>query len=274
MIQLKNGYLALGGKKIKIISFDLVDKICDIVYEINIKNGFVNLLQDLGNNFLISYDSNNELKLWKKNNFIFKYNNFNIDSIYKINENSFITSSLIENKINLFKLENKNNYHELISFPLSDEIYIKKGKNSFIKINNSYFVFIYEKNKKQENLEEKSEESKNNEDINIQQGLCLVEIYSGKNYFKILEQKENFDERRKCVGLIGYLNEQFLLIDDNGLVEIWEFDIITKNIYMINKVDFSYNIYIDGIILKAILNDDSKDIVLQTNKNIFKLTNY
>ena len=274
MIQLKNGYLALGGKKIKIVNYDLNDKICDIVYEINIKNGFINSLQDLGNNFLVSYDSNHELKLWKNYKFIAKYNNFNIDSIYKINGNSFITSSLIENKINLFKLENKNNFHELISFPLSDEINIKKGKNSFIKINNSYFIFIYEKIKKQENSEEKFEESKNNEDINIQQGICLVEIYPRKNYFKILDQKENIDEKRQYMNLVKYINEQFLLIDDNGLVEIWEFDIITKNIYMKNKFDFSYNIYNDGIILNANLDDNTKDIVLQTNKYLFKLTNY
>jgi len=275
MIQLKNGYLALGGKKIKVVGFDVDNKICDVIYEINIKNGFVNSLQDLGNNFLVSYDSNHELKLWKNYKFITKYNNnYNIDSIYKINENSFITSSLIENKINFFKLENKNNFHELISFPLSDEINIKKGKNSFIKINNSYFIFIYEKIKKQENLEEKFEESKNNEELNIQEGLCLVEINARKNYLKILDKKENIDDKRKYMNLVKYLHEQFLLIDNNGLVEIWEFDIITKNIYMKNKFDFNYNIYNDGIIINAILDINTNAIVLQTNKYLFKLTNY
>ena len=54
MIQLKNGDLALAGKNIKILNLDLENKICDIICEINNGNDFVDLIQDFGNNFLIT----------------------------------------------------------------------------------------------------------------------------------------------------------------------------------------------------------------------------
>jgi hypothetical protein len=107
MIQLKNGDLALAGKDIKILNVNLENKICEIICEISNGNECVDLIQDLGNNYLITYDTNHELKLFKNYKFIYKNDIGSIDNIYKINDNTFITSSILENKINLLKLNYK-----------------------------------------------------------------------------------------------------------------------------------------------------------------------
>jgi hypothetical protein len=104
MIQLKNGDLALAGKNIKILNLDLENKICDIIFEISNGNNFVDLIQDLGNNYIITYDTNHELKIFKNYKFIYENNIGGIDNIYKINDSTFITSSILKNRINLFKL--------------------------------------------------------------------------------------------------------------------------------------------------------------------------
>ena len=271
LIQLKNGDLGLIGKeKIVIINLNLDNKACDIINEINIKNAIIDFVQDLRNNFLISYDTNQELKLYKNYKFTYKYenNNLNIDSIYKIEDNSFITSSIKENKINLLKLNFEKNAPKLISFPLIKEINIKKGKSSLIKLNDNFFVFIYENQKHFNNIEEKYEESKNNEEIKLENGLCLIEINTLNNYFKILQKIENYDNKRNYTNLVNYLDKQFLVCDDIGLVEVWGFDYIKKKIFVKNKVNLNLN---DLFILKGIFFEETEDIIFQTDRNIIRL---
>ena len=270
MIQLKNGDLVLAGKKIKILNLNLENKICDIICEINNGNDFADLIQDFGNNFLITYDTNHELKLFKNYKFIYKNIIAGIDNMYKINDRTFITSSILENKINLYKLNYKKNIPDLISLPLNEEIHIKKGKNSFINLNYFYFLFIYEIEKEKKISEEKFEESKNNEEIKIENGICLFEL-NPKNNFKILQKIENLEEKGNCTNLVNYLNEEFLVFKDCGFLEIWKFDIRNKNIFMKNKIDLFFK---DDIIINAICLEETKDIVLQNYNKIFILTSY
>ena len=269
MIQLRNGDLALVGKKIKIINLNLQNKICDILHEIKLKDGLFESILEIGNNLLITYDTNNELKLWKNYKFISKYN-ATISDLYKIDDNSFISSSINENKINLYKLSSNKSMPELIEFPLNEKMNIKKGKNSLIKLNNSYFVFIYEKFIEQ-NREEKFEESKNNEEEK-EQGICLIEINSRKNDFKILDKVENFDKNTNYINLVNYLNEQFIVIEDYSKnIEICGFNFVNKKLYMKNKINVFSN---DEIIINTIYIEETNDFIYQTNKNLVCLSNY
>ena len=273
MIELKNGDIALIGKKIKILKLDIENKICDIIHEINNENEFVDLISDFGNNYLITYDSNQELKLFKNFKFIKKYKRYmnNIGNIYKISDNSFITSSILNNNINLFKFNFKNIVSELIHFPLSEEMHLKKGKNSLIRLNEYYFVFIYEIEKENKILEEKFEESKNNEEIKLENGLCLIELRLKNNNYKIIQKIKNLDEKKNYTKLFGFKEEEFLILNGHEFFEIWKFDIINKNIYLKNKIDILYN---DGIIINAIYLEETKELIIQTNKKIFMLSNY
>jgi hypothetical protein len=270
MIQLKNGDLALAGKDIKILNVNLENKICEIICEISNGNECVDLIQDLGNNYLISYDTNHELKLFKNYKFIYKNDIGSIDNIYKINDNTFITSSILENKINLFKLNYQKDIPDLISIPFNEEMHIKKGKNSFIKLTDFYFVFIYEIEKENKNSEEKFEESKNNEEIKIENGICLLEL-NLKNNFKILQKINNLEGKGNYTNLVNFLKEEFLIFNDCGYLEIGKFDIRNKNIFMKNKIDLLYN---DGVIINAIYLEETQCIVFQNYNKIFKLTGY
>ena len=64
------------------------------------------------------------------------------------------------------------------------------------KLNNNFFFFFYEYQKHFNSIEEKYEESKNNEEIKLENGLCLIEINTLNNYFKILQKIENYDNKR------------------------------------------------------------------------------
>ena len=229
MIQLKNGDIILGQKKLKIVNLILENKKCEIIDEINLKEGLFDSIIEMRNKLLITYDTNNEIKLWKNYKFIYKFKT-NITNLFKIDDNSFITSSIKEKKISLYKLYFNKNIPELIKFSLNKNMYIKKGKNSLIKINNSCFIFIYEKDN-QQNSEEKFEERKYEEEK--EQGICLIEINSSKKYFKILDKIPNLDVNKNYKNLAYYLNEQFLVIEDySKSIEIWGWDAINKKIFI------------------------------------------
>ena len=267
MILLKNGDLALSGKKVKIMNFNLENIICKIVNEISVGNGFVDLIHDIGNNYLIIYDSNHELKLYENYQFIYMFNTSfdNIDNIFKINDISFITSSLKANTIYLFKINYEKNIPEISSFSLSEQMHIKKGKSSFIKIKNDFYIFIYEKEKVKNGLLEKLEESKNEEEIRIENGLCLIEMQINKNNFNILQKIESLDDKKNYINLFKNLNDEILIVDDCGLFETWGFDNINKKMFVKNRI---YYICEDRIILNALVFEETKDIIIQTNQKI------
>ena len=268
MIQLKNGDIILGQKKLKIVNLILENKKCEIIDEINLKEGLFDSIIEMRNKLLITYDTNNEIKLWKNYKFIYKFKT-NITNLFKIDDNSFITSSIKENKISLYKLYFNKNIPELIKFSLNKNMYIKKGKNSLIKINNSCFIFIYEKDN-QQNSEEKFEERKYEEEK--EQGICLIEINSSKKYFKILDKIQNLDVNKNYKNLAYYLNEQFLVIEDySKSIEIWGWDAINKKIFIKNKISCFSS---DEIIVNMIYNEELNDFIFQTNKNLVGLSDY
>ena len=125
---------------------DLINKIYIIQNEIIIKNGSFNLVKELKNNLLITYDTTNKLKIWYNSKLIYTNNIYNINSLIRIKDNSFITSS--KNKLNLFKANiDKNNSIKLNCFSL-DNIYINNKKNSiinmcFLGVNLVWFFFCY-----------------------------------------------------------------------------------------------------------------------------------
>ena len=233
----------------------------------------MDFIHELKNNILIAYDTNHELKLFKNYKLIHNYKNSmnNINNLFKVNDSSFITSSILQNNINLFKLNYKNNIPELTILPLNKEMHIKRGKNSFIKLNDFYFVLIYENEKEKNILEEKFKETKNNEENKKENGLCLIQLNPENNNFEILQKIENLDEKKNYTNLVGYLKEEFMLLNDQGFFEIWKFDNVNKNIFMKNRIDIFYN---DGIIINIIYLEETSDFIFQTNKNIFMLSNY
>ena len=272
MIQLKNGDLALTWKNIKIIDYNLENKTCDVIYEINIGNGFVNFIQDFGNNILVIYDTNHELKVFKNYKFIYKYNNINnIDNLYKINDTSFLTYSVIDNNLNLVKIGHDNIFQDFITYPLSEEMHIKKGKNSLVKLNDSLFVFIYEKEKYNKSIEEKFEESKNNEDLKLGNGLCLMEIFPKNNNFNIMQNIENLDGKKNYIYLANHLKDQILVIDDSRFIEIWGLDNRNKKLFFKNKIIFVSS---GERIINVVYFEENQDIFLQTKKKILKISNY
>ena len=267
MIQLKNGDIILGRKKLKIINLNLENKKCEIINEINLKDGLFDSIIEMGNKFLITYDTNNELKLWKNYKFIYKFKT-NISNLFKIDDNSFITSSIIENKISIYKINFNKSIPELIKFSLNKEMHIKEGKNSLIKIDNSCFIIIYEKDN-QSNSEDNFEESKNNEE-DKEQGICLIEINPRKKYFKILDKIQNLYNNKNYNNLVIYLNDQFMVLEDySKYVEIWGWNSIIKKIFVKNRINFFAN---DEIIINAIFIEGINDFIFQTNKNLICLS--
>lgn len=268
MIQLRNGDIILGRKKLKIINLNLENKKCEIIDEINLKDGLFDSIIEMGNKFLITYDTNNEIKLWKNYKFIYKFKT-NITNLFKINDNSFLTSSIIENKISLYKINFNKTIPELIKFSLNKEMHIKEGKNSLIKINNSCFIIIYEKDI-QNNSEDDFEESKNNE-AEKEQGICLIEINPKQKYFKILDKIQNLDNKKNYNNLVIYLNDQFMVIEDySKYVEIWCWDSINKKIFVKYRINLFFE---DEIIISAIYIEGINDFIFQTNKKLVCLSN-
>ena len=147
LIQLKNGDLACTGyEKIKIVNIDLNDKKYNIIKELNIGDCSINLMEELRNNYLITYDSNNDLKLWNNYKIIYKDSLPGFDILQMIDENSFIASSIKDQKLHLFNiLDNENNSIEIACCSL-ENISVMKGKNSIVKLNNNYIVVVYGEN--------------------------------------------------------------------------------------------------------------------------------
>ena len=154
IIQLRNGDLACCGyEKIKILNINLDNKIYNISNEINIKNGSFTLVKELRNNYLITYDTHNKLKIWYKYKLVYvdNNNNINIDFLLKIKDYLFISLSNNNNKrqLNIFNINIEgNNCIKLNSFSL-ENISVIKQKNPLIKLKNNYIVALvsYEEEK-------------------------------------------------------------------------------------------------------------------------------
>ena len=218
---------------------DLINKIYIIQNEMNIKNGSFNLVKELKNNFLITYDTTNKLKIWYNPKLIYTNNIYNINSLIRIKDNSFITSS--KNKLNLFKANiDKNNSIKLNCFSL-DNISVNNKKNSIINLNDNYIVVLVSNIIQELELNENiSEEYKNKE--NVDKGICLIEIKKN-NKLEIIQKIKNESEIGKFINIIKYINDSFLVLNDLGFIELWNFDKMNKKLIFLNKLKAIDNIY-------------------------------
>ena len=269
IFKLNNGNLACCGyEKIIIVNMDLDNKTYKIINEINIKNGSFNLIEELKNNYLITYDTTNKLKIWDKSTLIYSYNVYNIDSLIKIKDNSFITSS--KNTLNLYNINiDKNDSTKLNCFSLYN-IYINNKKNSIIKLNDNYIIALVTYYPQELELNKFNfEECKNNEENN-DNAICLIEI-DKKNKLEIIQNIKNEYENGKYINIIKYINDSFLILNDLGIVELWNLDKINKKLFVFNKFKAIDNIY-DKENINMIFIEDDKKIIFQDYKNIICLS--
>ena len=269
IFKLNNGNLACCGyEKIIIVNMDLDNKTHKIINEINIKNGSFNLIEELKNNYLITYDTTNKLKIWDKSTLIYSYNVYNIDSLIKIKDNSFITSS--KNTLNLYNINiDKNDSIKLNCFSLYN-IYINNKKNSIIKLNDNYIIALVTYYPQELELNKFNfEECKNNEENN-DNAICLIEI-DKKNKLEIIQNIKNEYENGKYINIIKYINDSFLILNDLGIVELWNLDKINKKLFVFNKFKAIDNIY-DKENINMIFIEDNKKIIFQDYKNIICLS--
>ena len=275
-IQLKNGDLACSGyEKIKIVNIDLNDKKYNIIKELNIGDCSINLMEELRNNYLITYDSNNDLKLWNKYKIIYKDNLSGIDNLQIVNENSFITSSTKEQRLNLNNILNNENNSVEMTFCSLDNISVMKGKNSFVKLNNEYIVVVYSENKIISDDEingddDEFEECKNNEENNINDnhsGICLIEI-NGQNRLKIVQKIKN---EKGINNIIKYIEDSILILNDFGDIEFWSFDKVNRKMIIMSQFKAMENIFCKRIRSLLFIEEDKK-IIIQNYKNLICLS--
>ena len=275
IIQLKNGDLACTGfEKIKIVNINLNNKNYSIKKEITINNGYFNIIKELSNNYLITYDTSNALKIWYNYKLINEIkNNINIDSLLTLRDDLLISSSSYDKRLNLYHiLINKKNKINLNCSTL-DNLAVIDGKNSIAKLNNNYLVAIYEEKKIEDNnneQNEKLEECKNNEDSDVENGICLIEI-NPKNKLKIIKKIKNKEDNGVYINIINYINNVVLLLNDLGYIELWSFDNINKRINIMNQFKAVDSIYSKRI-RSILFIEDNKKIILQNYKNLICLS--
>ena len=270
IIKLRNGNLACSGyEKIKIVNIDLDNKTYQIINEINIKDASVNIVKELKNNYLITYDTNNELKIWYKSTPIYIINDIDVYSLLILKNNLFVSAS--NNKLHLYNMNiDYNNYITLNCFSL-DNISVSKIKNSIISINDNYIISLVNYNE-QNNLnlsDDTFEENKNNEDNN-DNGICLIEIKEN-NKIEIIQDIKTDTENGQYINIINYIDDSFLLLNDLNVVELWNLDRINKKMSVLNKFKLVENIY-DKETINMIFIENNKNLILHDCKNIIYLS--
>ena len=275
LIKLKNGDLACSGyEKIKIVNINLNDKKYNIIKELTIGDCSLNLMEELRSNYLITYDSNNDLKLWNNYKIIYKDNIPDIDNLEIINENSFITSSIKDQKLNLYNILNSESNSVEINCCSLDNISVMKGKNSIVKLNNNYIVVAYDENNMSDDGinsdDDEFEECKNNEENNIcnnHNGICLIEINSKKS-LKIVQK---IKKEKGINTIIKYIKESILILNDFGDIEFWSFDKINRKMIIISQFKAIDEIYCKRIRSLLFIEEDKK-IIIQNYKNLICLS--
>ena len=271
MKQLKNGDLACCGyQKLKFVNLNLSKKTFTIVKELHIDEGSFNIVEELRNHFLITYDTGNKIKLWKKYQLVHETNSdISIDSLLIKNDSSFLTSSYDSRKINLYDINiDETNYININRTSL-DNISVKK----MVNLNNNYIVVIFEeKDLFKIIFDDKFEESKNEEEAKNKEsenGLCLIQVNTN-NQLKIVQKIKYNDEGKFYINLINYANDSVLLLNHYGFIELWNFDKINKKMYIINQFK-AIDDYFGRIIRNIIFIEDNKEIILQSYKHVFCL---
>ena len=240
------------------------------------ENGSFNLVKELRNNYLITYDTSNKLKIWYNYKIIYEYNNTNINSLLLLKDNLFITSSINDNKLDLYNINiDKNKFNEISCSTLDN---ISVINNSLIKLNNNYIVALFSNEETKfdqfdSDSNEKLEESKNNEENynNNENGICLIEINSN-NKLNIIQYIKNKNENKRYICINNYINNSILALNDSGYVELWNFDKINKKMSIVNQFKAIDNI-LDERIRNLLYIEDNKKIILQTYNYLICLSN-
>ena len=270
--QLRNGDFACAGyERIKIVNIDLDNKKYYINNEIKMENGSFNLVKELKNNYLVTYDTNNKLKIWYNYKIIYEYNNININCLLPLKDNLFMTSSINDKKINLYNIYiDKTNFNKISCFSLNN---ISVINNSILKLNDNYIIVLASnEEKKTEEISEKFEECKNNEENkNNENGICLIEI-SSKNKLNIIQNIKNKSENKTYINIINYINNSILALNDLGYIELWDFDKINKKMFILNQFK-AIDIFLVHNIRNFLLIEDNKKIFLQAYNYLICLSN-
>ena len=246
IIKLGNGeLLCCGYEYIKKINFDFFNhfaSIENIIFEKN--NNFLSLMK-LNNNFLITSDASQKIKLWKKNKnncytFLNLANNVEINILYNIdNYNAFIGYSNNDKKIIKYTIL-KNN--EILKKNELNNISIFKGNNSLVKYDLNYLLINYEEN--------------NNN------GIIIIRI----DKFEIITKISNIIP---LYFMNNYEKERFITIDENGLIQKWKFSKTENKLYECDKMKI-YNDSIRNGKLKAFIEINDKIILFQYENKITK----
>ena len=275
LIQLKNGDLACSGyEKIKIVNINLDGKRNNIIKEVTIGDCSLNLMEELRSNRLITYDSYDDLKLWDNFKIIYKDNIQSIDALKVINENSFITSSLSEKKLNLYNILSKDNNSVEITSCTLDNISVKKGKNSIVKLNINYIVVVYDESKIMEDdyigNDDELEECKNNEENIISEkhnGICLIEINS-KNRLNVVQK---IKKEKSINNIIKYIGDSIIILNDFGDIEFWSFDKVNRKMIIMSQFKVMDEIYSKRV-RSVLFREEDKKIIIQNYKNLICLS--
>ena len=215
-IQLKNGELAFcGNEQIKTINFDIYNKKITINNIIIEKNNFFNSLIELNNNYLISAGTSNKIQLWNKNKnnlykCIYNIDDIEINSLYNIDNFSFIGYSYINKKLKKYIISGKR---EIISSCELNNILFSPNKKCLMLYDNYLLINYEEKNKF---------------------GTMIINV----DKFEILSKISN----NVPLYFINYLeNDKIITINEKGFIQKWNYSIEENLLYECDSIKIDNN---------------------------------
>ena len=276
------GIICCGHQYIKLINLSLNNKNYDIInqFDIKEKKSNNNSIIELNNNLFITSNNNENLKLWKMDKKTEKYKciedyNFNKNNInedynllFRIKDNSFILSSFKKCNLSMFII---NNYDKIEAQKTLENINIIKGNNSIIKYPYEDYILLscYENDENKEILKEAN--IYNNNLFNIFRADFAIEIID-INSFNIIGKIKN---RNPYIDINYYFDNIFIALDKEGVIHKIEFDKYQQNLYYLDEIKLNNNFGLDKDIIKSInITNNRKNLVLQLNNKIIKLSNY
>ena len=235
-IQLKNGELACcGNEKIKTINFDIYNKNISINNIINEKNNIFYSLIELNYNYLISSGTSKKIQLWKKNKnnsykCIYNINDIEINSLYNIDNFSFIGYSYTNKKLKKYIISSKR---EIISNRELNNIFINTDKKVVMLYDNYLLINYEEKNKF---------------------GTMIINVQK----FEILSKISN----NAPLYFINYFeNDKIIKINENGFLQKWNFMKEENLLYECDSVKI-YNNPISNNELNSIFEINKRKLLL------------
>ena len=244
---LSNGDIACCcNEKIEIINLDLFNKNYYINEIIENKNNSFLYITELKNDFLLTSGTKNKLQLWYKNNnnkrnFINYDIKNDVDFIYKIKPQIFLTSDNKNKKVDFFEL---NENYEIKNISIIDNISIINGNNPMMKFGNNYLLVCSQNGYKEYEI-------------------ILIDLVKYKIVNKILYGSSKLIH-------IDLNNEFIITVDNIGLIKKWK--IIENNIFNCGKM----SIIDENKKMKFIISNKNSKLLLgvSNEKEVICLKNY